>query len=366
MARRGLLLFIVSCLALGAGCGKKGPIQPPLQRIPQAVEDLSVVQRGAALLLTWTNPSAYVDGNPLGDVTEVEIWIIREDRKADAGPKTWTVQDFESKAQLLARIAREEFASLRPEGETQGTKIVYRYALSGEDTGGKALTFSLRASDQKKKSSEFAEPATFEPVKPPSTPGRVRAVVFEDHIQLSWESPERDRKEGAPPGIAGFNLYRSDGTGPASRLNSTPLKKTEFPDKDFTFGQTYRYFVRSVLEGASPVESDDSGTIEVMARDVFAPAPPSGLTAISGGDFIALSWEAGRESDLAGYKVWRRIADKGDFVLVAQLPDTASSFSDSKVEKGARYEYAITALDATGNESRRSASVAGVVRDDTP
>jgi fibronectin type 3 domain-containing protein len=244
--------------------------------------------------------------------------------------------------------------------------MAYRHALSGEDTGGKVLTFSLRVRDEKKKSSEFAEPVACEPVTPPAPPGRVRAVVFEDRIQLTWNGPEPGQKEGTPAKAAAFNLYRSDGTGPARRLNSTPLKKAEFLDKDFAFGQAYRYFARSVLEGAPPVESDDSETVEVMAKDVFPPAPPSGLTAISGEDFIALSWEAGREPDLAGYKVWRRAAGEGDFVLVAQLAETVSSFSDSKVEKGGRYEYAISALDATGNESRRSAAVAGIVRDDTP
>jgi hypothetical protein len=307
-----------------------------------------------------------MDGNPLADLTEVEIWVNREDRKAGAAPKAWTAQDFEGKGELLARVAKDQFASLRPEEETQGTKMAYRYALSGEDTGGKALTFSLRTRDQRKRGSQFAEPVTFEPVSPPAPPGKVRAVVLEDHIRLSWERREPAQKQGTPPKTEGFNLYRSGAVGPAVRLNTTPLKKTEFSDRDFAFGQTYRYFVRSVLEQVSPVESDDSETVEVVARDVFAPAPPSGLTAISGRDFIALSWESGRESDLAGYKVWRRAAKEGDFIVVAELPDTGSSFSDSKVEKGRRYEYAITALDATGNESRRSAAVAGIVRDDAP
>jgi fibronectin type 3 domain-containing protein len=51
---------------------------------------------------------------------------------------------------------------------------------------------------------------------------------------------------------------------------------------------------------------------------------------------------------------------------VARLAQTDSSFSDSKVEKGRKYEYAITALDKAGNESRKSEPVPGVARDDTP
>jgi hypothetical protein len=349
-----------------ASCGKKGPIEPPLARVPQAVENSVLIQRGATFLLTWTNPSAYVDGTPLGEITEVEIWMVKEDRKAEGSAKAWTIEQFESKAELLARISQDRFASLRSTGAKTGAELTYSYALARGDFGRKVLAFSLRVRDQKKRASAFAVPASLEALRPLAPPRNVRAVVSEDHIQVSWESPEQADKEVTSPKTAGYNIYRADGENPTSRLNSTPVKTAEFPDKNLSFGRTYRYFVRAVLESTPPVESEDSETAEVIAKDVFPPAPPSGLTAIAGPGYIALSWEAGRESDLAGYSVWRREAEKGDFVLVAGLPATDSSFSDSKVEKGSKYEYAITALDSAGNESRKSATVLGIARDDSP
>jgi len=366
MERRSFLPLIVSSLIALASCGKKGPIEPPLVRVPQAVEDLVLIQRGAAFLLTWTNPTAYVDGNPLDEVTEVEIWMIKEDRKAETGPKTWTAEEFESKAELLARISKDQFAPLLPRDATTKAKLVHSHALAGEDIGQKVLTFSVRVRDLKKRVSGFAVPSSLEALTPPFPPRNVRGVVFEDHIQVSWESPEQASKEAPSSKTAGFNVYKLDGENPTSPLNSAPLKTTEFRDKDFSFGRTYRYFVRAVLETTPPVESEDSETAEVIAKDVFPPAPPFGLTAIGGPGFIALSWEAGGESDLTGYTVWRREVGKGDFVLVASLPATDSSFSDSKVEKGRNYEYAMTALDGAGNESRKSAAVLGTARDDSP
>ena len=50
----------------------------PSSRIPQAVEDLSLVQRGRPARPDWTNPSTYVDGNPLRRLSEVEVWLIEE------------------------------------------------------------------------------------------------------------------------------------------------------------------------------------------------------------------------------------------------------------------------------------------------
>ena len=366
MVRRSFLTLFVSILIVMASCGKKGPIEPPMVRVPQAVENPVLTQRGSTFLLTWTNPSAYVDGNPLGEVTEAEIWMIKEDRAAGSTAKTWTAEDFESKAELLARVSKDQFPSLRRADAKTEAELTYGYALTGEDIGRKVLTFSLRVRDLKKRVSGFAVPASLEALTPLAAPRNVRAEVFEDHIQVSWESPEQAQKEATPPQTAGYNVYRSDGGNPASRLNSALLNKGEFRDKDFSFGRAYRYFVRAVLESTPPVESDDSEGAEVTAKDVFPPAPPSGLTAIGGAGFIALSWEAGRESDLVGYRVWRRAAGEGDFSLVADLPETDSSFSDSRVEKSRRYEYAITALDSTGNESRKSAVVPGIVRDDSP
>jgi hypothetical protein len=366
MARRSFLTLFVSGLIVMASCGKKGPIEPPLVRVPQAVENLALSQRGATFLLTWTNPSAYVDGNPLGEVTEVEIWMIKEDRAAGSAAKTWTAEEFESKAELLARVSKEQFPSLRRADAKTEAELTYGYALAGEDMGRKVLAFSLRVRDLKKRASGFAKPASLEALAPHAPPRSVRAEVFEDHIQVSWESPEQAQKEANPPQTAGYNVYKSDEGNPASRLNSAPLKESEFQDKDFSLGRTYRYFVRAVLESTPPVESDDSEAAEVTAKDLFPPAPPSGLTAIGGPGFIALSWEANGESDLAGYRVWRRAVGEGDFSLVADLLETDSSFSDSKVEKSRRYEYAITALDSAGNESRKSAVVPGIVRDDSP
>jgi hypothetical protein len=147
-------------------------------------------------------------------------------------------------------------------------------------------------------------------------------------------------------------------------LNPSPLQGLEYRDQDFVFGRTYRYFVRAAaLDSRTPAESDDSEAIEVEARDVFPPAAPAGLTAVAGAGVIALSWESGPEPDISGYRVWRREEKEAGFTLLQDLAATENSYSDSRVEKNKRYVYAITALDTAGNESPKSGSASGVVRD---
>ncbi|MBP1767669.1 MAG: Fibronectin, type domain protein [Candidatus Aminicenantes bacterium] len=391
MSRRSSSLLFFYLLFALADCGKKGPIETPVMRIPQAVEDLAVSQRGSACLLTWTAPSAYIDGSPLGEISELEIWLTREDRAEEGTLKTWSAAAFGEKAQLLESITGDTLASLRREGAKTEAELIYRYPIAAEDIGKKTLTFSLRVRDGKKRTSEFADPVSLEARTPLGPPRNVRAEVFEDHIRLSWEGQVQPKEEPAlvmmplvipmisspidvpvapatapsttPAPAAGFNVFRSEEGNAAARVNASPLETSEFPDKDFQFGRTYRYFVRAVVESKPLQESDDSEVVEVAAKDAFPPAPPSGLTTIGGPDFIALSWEGNREPDLAGYRVWRKPAGEGEFTLAASLTAVESSFSDKEVEKSRRYEYAITALDVTGNESPKSAAAIGSVRE---
>jgi predicted small lipoprotein YifL len=420
MSRRCPFLFLLFLLAVLAGCGKKGPIVAPMARAPQAVEDLAVSQRGSNCLLTWTNPSAYLDGSPLSGIAEVEIWLAKEDRAGEGAQTTWTVYAFAEEAALIGRLGQEDLAASSQEGKKAPAGLTYRYALAADDPGNKILTFSVRVSDLKKRTSQFATPRSLEAMAPLVAPRNVRAVVFEDHIQVSWEGQEQPKEEAAPvmmpamvplmiplipspiivpvapatipamvpvmiplisspitvpvalettastkpPPKSGFNVFRSEGENPAVQKNTSLLETGEFQDKDFLFGRTYRYFVRSAQERKPPLESDDSEAVEVTAKDVFPPAAPTGLTAIGGPGFISLSWEGGREPDLASYRVWRKPAGEGEFTPIATLTNVAGSFSDLKVEKNQRYEYAISALDAAGNESPKSATAIGLVRDE--
>ncbi len=362
MTRRVVFVVLLSTLTALSGCGKKGPIEPPLVRIPQTGQNLTALQRGGRVFLSWSNPEAYIDGNPIEDVAVVELWLIQEIRSGAGAAKKWTAAEFENKAELLTRISADQFGALHPPGAS-GAELTYLYLPKAEDLGGKVLTFALRVRDRKMRSSGFSEPVSLVLLSPPLPPQKVRAVVFEDHIQVGWDDPAQAGEGVESKKADGYNIYRSGGESSVARLNSGLIKKREYQDKEFSFDQTYRYFVRAVLDSVPPVESEDSERFEVIPRDTFPPAPPRGLTAIRGSTFIALSWESGREPDLAGYNVWRRKDGKGEFVLLASLTVAESAFQDAMVEKGILYEYAITALDTSGNESRKSGSARASMRD---
>ena len=109
--------------------------------------------------------------------------------------------------------------------------------------------------------------------------------------------------------------------------------------------------------------------------DVTPPAIPNGVSSITGDSVIWVVWNANREVDLAGYRVYSTTQVDGNFNpinwqlllevgtpfpdipnLVSYDPDTSGGqpyliFEDHTVQNGYDYYYAISAFDDAGNES---------------
>lgn len=330
--------------------------------IPQAVTDLALSQQGDGLILHWSNPTATLDGDPIKAISEVEVWMMDE-KKGEGRREKIASSEFEKKAKLLARIEKKDFhSSLEKPGAS--SDLTFIYPLEKGQIGNTVLTFALRVKDERGRLSPFSEPLSLEAMALPLPPQKVLASLFEDRVEIRWESPEKNIDGSTPPRATGYNIYRAEDKEPFSLLNPELVKGREYQDKNFSFGRTYRYIVRASASGTSPYsESEDSDIVEVQTRDVFPPAPPSGLTAIVGADYIVLSWEANKETDCAGYRVWRRQEEQLDFVLLKPLGIAENSYTDSAVEKNKRYVYAISALDMTGNESQKSAPETAIIRE---
>lgn len=364
--------FFAPVLFLGAMfllvlCGKKGPLQPPLVLIPKSVEDLRIYQRGGKIILEWKNPTAYIDGNPLKDIGEVEIWKLESfpgSGEKDKGIDIDKVNgdEIENLGQLVAKIRKEEFSNyLLNKGKSAG-EFQFAFSLEEGDFKDKVFAFGLRVRDERKRKSNFSQLLSLKPQVPPLPPSDVCGTVFEDRIEIKWEEPEKDSASEGSVIIFGYNVYRQRDDELPLLLNSSLIKETKFEDREFLFGESYRYFVRSSATETLPfLESDDSQLIEVQAKDIFPPQPPQGLVAISGKDFISLSWEASPEKDFLGYRVWRK-EEGQEFQLLTPEPVVENSYVDRGVESNRRYYYAITSLDKNHNESKMSGIVSEVIR----
>jgi len=352
------LLSVLALAFIVSGCGKKGEILPPLVRVPQAPRLLSLVQQGGQAVLEWQNPEAYEDGSPLPGPARVEIWGAEQGAGKAAQASSLSLKEFEDRAVLQAVVPQSEFSKLRTGGGEQPGTLRFSLSLGPDAYKGKVLSYALRAIDGRKKRSPFSEIRGIGPKPLPRPPVNLKAEVEADKVILCWEPPRENIDGSALSGLAGYRVFRAEKGFPFILLTQEPAKEACFPDGQFIFGRTYVYAVRAAAAGAEPYEeSSDSLPLEVSPKDTFPPGPPTGLTTLAGENFISLAWDPGPERDLAGYRVWRRGEGGAEFKELTVQLLVETTHLDRTAEKNKRYEYAVSAEDASGNRSPLSAGV---------
>jgi len=346
------------------GCAAQGPPHPPRLQVPQRVTDLAIHQVGPSLELAFTPPALATDGEGLTKPVEVEIFReitpttptppsqVTGSAPKSAAPslspdKPWAIlglDDFTRlagghKAVYADRVSEGQFAA------SVGSIFGYRV---------RALTRGFRGRAILSETSNRAV-ATLLDVSGPVQD--LKVVTTEKALQLRWDAPARTLTGAPLAHLAGYRVYRSEK--PKVEFFSAVGESEEirYSDPHFEFGRTYRYRVRAIFkQGAQEAEGEDSQPCEITPRDVFPPAPPHGLTALYTVDAVELIWNANREPDLAGYKVYRREAGK-PFQLINKELLRAPVYRDSSVEPQRYYFYQVTAIDLSGNESKPSSEV---------
>lgn len=137
------LLIGLGFLAFPA-CGRKGPLELPPGRAPQAVEGLSASAREGAVVLAWTNPAKTVGGHPLGTLRDAEVWVFERDLpSAGAALEAGAV---ERSARLAGRVAVAAAAAAS-------------YVFEVRPDGPSSLAFTVRVLDGRGRASAFSPPA---------------------------------------------------------------------------------------------------------------------------------------------------------------------------------------------------------------
>ena len=209
---------------------------------------------------------------------------------------------------------------------------------------GKDLVLAVKVFGPNGRDAGWSNLATVTVIPPLPKPADVKAEAVAEGVRVSWQGPAGQ-----------YRVFRRGETGKDYALMGT-ADATQWLDTTTEYGKQYSYIVQAVKKaGASEAESDLSDPGEVTPVDTFPPAVPTGLNAIAAASNIELVWDRNTEADLAGYRLYRAPA-AGAFEKIADIPE-APSYSDSKVESGKQYRYAISAVDRSGNESKPSEPV---------
>jgi len=336
-------------LSLFGGCGKRGAPVPPRERVVQIAE-ISGYQRGNQVVLSWKMPARNAPIGSTLNISRADIYRLAEPSNA---PLALSEEEFANRSTQIAAltITDEDFGlktlAHRDTLQFAGQAARLRYAIRFVNASGQKAGFS---------NALIIEPAS----KIAAAPGSLAAEASQDTIMLKWQAPLVNVDGSTPASIIGYNIYRSiSETTPATKLNQTPVRVTEYTDEFFEFGKEYYYFVRAVSSGtqAEPVESGESNILKFNAADTFAPSAPTAITVAAAPGTISIFFAVNPEKDIAGYKIYRSIDPdlaKDKWELLTPMLLKTNIFQDTRVESGKTYHYYITATDTRGNVSPES------------
>ncbi|QKZ19867.1 fibronectin type III domain-containing protein [Streptomyces chartreusis] len=203
--------------------------------------------------------------------------------------------------------------------------------------------------------------ATADKVKP-LTPTGAKATydTTTGKAKLTWsKSPEMD--------LASYRVYRrlkgaSFGSTPLATTTSTTYTDSTLP----VTGAGYYYEVRAVDRAGN--ESAGTADQAVTTVDRVAPGVPTITTATGevtptgGTGGLRVGWN--KVTDAATYRVYRAASENGTYTRIATTDQL--SHLDASAAESTTYYYRVSALDAAGNESARSAPQRGRIWDNDP
>lgn len=369
---------VAAVALLALFCGKRGDPKPPVPVIPAATTDLVVAQRADKVLLSWSYPSLTTTGKSLTDVRLISVYRHVEELPVPAGgrdPNTILPGDVDPtiprpialfsklptvpKAQfekLSTRIDSIEKANLP--AATVGAKLLYEDSPPFRTSDGRPvrLTYAIVTEGGTSKS-EPSNLATIVPLPVAVPPAPVTATAAAEGVKLAWAAPDRAVSGDKAPIVMGYNIYRTAAGEEldelASPINPSPVTATTYTDVP-PYGE-HEYRVAAVATPGPPlVQSAPSAPAKAGFRDLVPPPPPTGVTALVETDRVRLLWDEVNVPDLDGYKIYR-YEGPGKLTLTPQVL-RGTNFLDIAIAPGLTFQYEITAVDKSGNESKGTKS----------
>jgi fibronectin type 3 domain-containing protein len=347
-----LLISLFFLLFFNAGCGKRRPPLPPVERIPQRTELLSGAQRGNEVILSWPAPQRNAPEGSVQSIRRIDVYRLAESPSAQL---PLTEEEFSSRSTLIGSI---DYETIKAASDT----LTYTdtLELAGQPT---RLRYAIRYVNAAGQRAAFSNFLLIEPAariaEPPTILSAEKSAAA---VTIIWNPPAANIDGSTPVNLLGYNVYRVEKS--QTEIGQTPINSklvtgTRFSDQAFRFGEEYNYVVRSVSlgTGGNQVESLNSNAFPVAPVDIFPPTPPAKPSIAATSGRLALFFPANPERDVAGYYIYRSTdpaLPKESWTKMTPNPLARTTFQDETVESGKRYYYYIVAVDTAGNKSEPS------------
>ena len=365
------------CLIL-AGCAQTGPPLPPSLELPKPPTDLHATRKGSKVIVSWTEPTQTTDRQTVRYLGPTLIC-----RSAESEMTACTNQ-----VAIIPPLAIT--SSKLPKKSPAAPAVIQTYtdtlsSISQSDNPEAEISYAVEVLNRNARGAGLSNRARVPAIMTLPAPNDLSATLQEDGVDLNWTSAAEPLPK---PGVQyRYRIYRKTemsadesaaGTKPGDGKSANkkdknkntivaevpvgPSGRAHFLDA-IEWEKTYEYWITAVTvitkqDAQVQVEGDDSERVQVIAHDTFPPSVPEGLQAVYSGEgqkpFIDLIWAPVANADLAGYNIYRSEAGSTLAKVNSELVKTPS-YRDTAVSSGKTYTYVVSAVDARGNESQRSA-----------
>lgn len=215
---------------------------------------------------------------------------------------------------------------------------------------------------------EYTQSVRTEPIEP-EAPLITKVENKGRRVTMHWSFPEDDTDDS--DFVIQFYLMRiNQQTGEKQLLTEDVIIRNRAQSEYFisfdspVINQTEQYVITAV--NFSGNHGPPSPVFQYELFDNIPPAPVQNLDRrVSEEQWVYLTWDRNRETDLAGYNVYRStdMAKYEEKMTEEPLRVNETFFSDTTVVGGMTYFYYVTAIDRTGNESEMSDMVMAQILD---
>ncbi|MGQ7297950.1 fibronectin type III domain-containing protein [Quadrisphaera sp. KR29] len=340
---------------------------------PSSEADLASyrVLRDGAVIATVTAPATTYDDGAVTNGTAYAYALVAVDTRGNASaatapPVSATPRDFTPPAAPTGLVAARgdgrvvlswtavteaDLASYRVLRDGAVVATLTAPATTYTDTGltnDRAYAYRLVAVDAAGNGSPASDPAvtaTPTDLTAPAVPADLAAARGDGLVTLTWTA-------NGEADLASYEVHRDGAV-----VATLPAPATTYTDIALTNDRRYEYSLRAVDTHGN--RSAPTATVAATPTDLTAPAAPTALTATPGDGRVELAWAAVTEADLASYRVYR------DGALLTTVTAPVTGWTDLGLVNGQARGYAVSAVDAHGNESPPTATATATPADTT-